>query len=103
MWFRQSYLRRPRGFRGRLRHRSLTLSRWKREVEARSFSIRLHPNPTAVSLYNALAYRQADTGSRIILPVQALKNLEDLLRILGRDADPIVPHAQRPFPLPPFG
>src|SRR6185312_5674211 len=55
-----------------------------------------HPDASAVPLYNALANRQTDAGTRILRAVQALKYAEDLLGIFRIDADSIIPDRNEP-------
>ena len=61
--------------------------------------IRLHPDPAAIRLDDPLANRQADSGSRIILPVQPLEDPEDLLRVFRLDSDAVVLHRKEPIPV----
>src|SRR5205823_7981930 len=68
------------------------------EKEGRSLpECRFHPDAAAVALHDALTDRQADSGSRIRMPVQPLENSKDLLNIVGVDPDAVVPHGEMPF------
>src|SRR5438309_1111642 len=63
----------------------------------------LHPNAAAITLDNTLANGEADTGSRVRVPMEPLENAEDLLSVLGLDADSVVPYREEPFAGPPLG
>ena len=71
-----------------------------REGEMESCAVarfRLHPDPTCVTLDNFLADGKADARPGILLPgVQALKDDEDALGKLRRDADAMVAHREVP-------
>src|SRR6266545_7297097 len=74
------------------------LHRRNREEERRAFAgLALDPNAAAVPLDDLFADAQPDARAReFFLSVKPLKNHEDALEILRRDANAIVAHGQFP-------
>src|SRR5271168_1723289 len=72
------------------------ISNGKGELESRAgFALRLHPYPPAVTFDNFLADGQADAVARVFgAGVQALKDHKNLLRVLRRNPDSVVAHAE---------
>src|SRR5690242_15276809 len=62
----------------------------------------LHPDAPADAFDDLLAHRQADPRPRVLLArVETLEHLEDAVRVLGIDADPVVAHREHPLVRPP--
>src|ERR1700682_2329533 len=59
--------------------------------------LRLHPDLPAIALHDLLADGQADAVTRIFSAgVQTLKDNKNVFRILGRDPDSVIVHAEQP-------
>src|SRR5437667_12201852 len=58
----------------------------------------LDPDPAAMPLNNPPTHGQPDARARILAPgVQALKNHEDALEVVRRDADAVIPDGEDAF------
>ena len=65
---------------------------------------RFHPDVTAVPLHDLFTDGQADTGAGIFISaVEPLKDNEDALLVLRRDADAVILHRQEPVVFPDLG
>ena len=63
----------------------------EREAESRAFfEFRGYPDAPAVKLDDSLADGQTDARSRILLPVDLVKNLENSLELFRLDTDAVV-------------
>ena len=57
-----------------------------------------HPNASPIEFYNPVTKCQPDTGTRISFrAMQALEHVEDLILVLGRNADSVVCNAKLPI------
>src|SRR5438876_560153 len=71
----------------------------KCEIESRTLSWRrLDPDPAAMPLHNPPTHGQSDARARILTSgVKALKNHEDALEVVRRDADAVIPDGEDAF------
>lgn len=67
------------------------------EAKCRTFSgDRFHPDLAAISRHDLLTSGKADAAARMLIAMKAAKGLEDLLAVLGFNADAVVAHADEP-------
>ena len=60
--------------------------------------LRFNPNPSPVAFHHFLADRQSDAGAGILpIRMQALKDHENLVRVLWIQADTVIAHCKSPF------
>src|SRR5271155_3861333 len=79
---------------------SLGFHRWNGETKCRASPRRsLHPDASAMPLHDFLANGQADARSGVFrLGMKALKDYEDPVAMLGRDANAVVAYGYLPVP-----
>src|SRR5688572_204237 len=72
--------------------------RQSEEERGTFFEFRFEPDTAAVTFDDLFAYRQTDPGARVLFArVQPLKDAEDPIRILRRNANAVITDRNEPF------